>query len=88
MKVINLMNEELTYRPAIESHNYVLKQCEEVESLYNVEIVLTHNNAMEYSIEIRDLETWLPIQNYKMNTPGKTKNYLKGLIEAHKLQLK
>lgn len=88
MKVINIKNEELTYKPSIDSHNYVLKQCEEIEKLYNVEIILTHNMGMEYSIKIKDLYSDLVLLKYDRNTPGKAKNYLKGLIDASKLEIK
>lgn len=87
MKDINISKEELTYRPSIESHNEVLKLCEQIESLYNVEITIKHDRAMEYSIQIKDKYSDLVLCKYHKNIPGKTKNYLIGLIDASKLEL-
>ena len=87
MKVINLSNEEISDLMK-ESHQEVLKQCERIEILYSVEITIKHNRAMEYSLEIRDLYSDLVLLRYGKNIPGKVKNYLKGLIDAHKIQLK
>lgn len=88
MQDINLSKEELTYRPSIESHKYILNQCRQIEELYNVEIIIKHDRAMEYSLEIKDLYSDLVLLRYSKNTPGKAKNYLKGLIDAHKIELK
>ena len=88
MKVNNISKQELTHQPTIDSHNEVLKYCDELERLYALHIVVTHNNGMEYSFQIRDLYSDLVLLNYHKNTPGKAKNYLKGLIDAHKIQLK
>ena len=87
MKVINTTKEEVR-DSMLESHNEVLKQCEQIEKLYAVIITIHHNKAMEYSFEIKDLYSDLILLRYSMNTPGKAKNYLKGLIDAHKIELK
>ena len=87
MKVINLSNEEISDLMK-ESHQEVLKQCERIEILYSVEITIKHNRAMEYSFEIKDLYSDLVLLRYSKNIPGKAKNYLKGLIDAHKIELK
>lgn len=88
MQDINLSKEELTYKPSIESHNEILKYCKQIEDLYCVEIIIKHDRAMEYSLEIKDLYSDLVLLRYSKNTPGKCKNYLKGLIDAHKIELK
>lgn len=87
MQVINTSTEEI-HNIMIESHQEVLRQCEIIESLYNVEIIVTHNRAVEYSLEIRDLYSDLVLLKYSKNIPGKVKNYLKGLIDANKISLK
>lgn len=87
MKLINISNEEITDLMK-ESHQEVLKQCEKIEELYAVEITIKHNRAMEYSLEIRDLYSDLVLLRYGKNIPGKVKNYLKGLIDAHKIELR
>lgn len=87
MKVINLSNEEISDLMK-ESHQEVLKQCERIEILYSVEITIKHNRAMEYLLEIRDLYSDLVLLRYGKNIPGKVKNYLKGLIDAHKIELR
>lgn len=87
MKVINLSNEEISDLIK-ESHQELLKQCERIEILYSVEITIKHDRAMEYSLEIRDLYSDLVLLRYGKNIPGKVKNYLKGLIDAHKIELR
>lgn len=87
MKVINT-NKEKVRDSMLESHNEVLKQCEQIENLYAVIITIHHNRAMEYSFEIKDLYSDLVLLKYSKNIPGKAKNYLKGLIDAHKIQIK
>ena len=84
MRDINL-SEDITYNPAIQSHNQVLELCKTIEDIYNVEIVIKHNRGMEYELEIISN---LDVIKYNKNTPGKTKNYLKGLIDANKLRVK
>lgn len=87
MKVINTDNTQISDLMK-ESHDEVLKFCNKIEELYAVEITIKHNRAMEYSFEIRDLYSDLVLLRYNKNIPGKAKNYLKGLIDAHKIQLK
>ncbi|MBR3117577.1 MAG: hypothetical protein IKL65_00490 [Bacilli bacterium] len=87
MKVINLSNEEISDLMK-ESHQEVLKQCEKIEELYNVEVTIKHDRAMEYSMEMKDLYSDLVLLRYGKNIPGKVKNYLKGLIDAHKIELR
>ena len=88
MQIINISNEEITYKPSIESHNEVLKYCETIEELYNVRITLEHNKAIEYTINIIDLESNKIVGIRRKAIPGKLKNYLKGLIDAHKMKLR
>lgn len=88
MQIIDISKEELTFEPLIESHNEVLKYCETIEGLYNVRITLEHNRAVEYTINIIDIESNKIVSIQRKAMPGKLKNYLKGLIDAHKLHLK
>lgn len=82
MKVVNRSNRGI-HELSIKSHEYVLRQCEKIESLYdNLEIVVFHNSAMEYEIVFKNKTTGKTIDIYDNNIPGKTKNYLKGLIDA------
>ena len=85
MKIINEAKSEMTYRPAIESHKYILEQCKKIEELYNCEVHIKHNDGIEYTINIIDKESNKIIGIFPKNYPGKTKNYLKGLIDAYKL---
>lgn len=88
MKVINTLNEELTSQSIIDSHNEVLKYCEEIERIYNVDVLIKHTRGMEYVINIIDKDTDKILCICRKNIPSKVKNYLKGLIDAHKIQLK
>lgn len=88
MRDINLSNENMTYNPTIQSHNYILNQCEVIEGMYDVEIIIKHDRGMEYELEIISNNYDLDVIKYSKNTPGKTKNYLKGFIDAHKLMKK
>lgn len=87
MQVINTSKEEI-HEVMIDSHQEVLKYCNKIEELYAVEITIKHNRAIEYSLEIRDLYSDLVLLRYGKNIPGKVKNYLKGLIDAHKIELR
>lgn len=82
MKVVNRSNREI-HELSINSHNYVLRQCEKIESLYpNLELEVIHNSAMEYMIVFYNKTTGKKVDIYDFNIPGKVKNYLMGLIDA------
>lgn len=84
MKVVNRSNREI-HELSINSHNFVLKQCEKVEELYhNLELEVIHESAMEYMIVFYNRTTGKKVDIYDFNIPGKVKNYLKGLIDAKK----
>ena len=85
MEVINTCKREI-HELSIKSHEYVLRQCKEIESLYdNLELVVNHHSAMEYEIIFKDKTTGEFKMFYDYNIPGKVKNYLKGLIDAKKI---
>ena len=82
MKVYNTGVREI-HELSIKSHEYVLKQCQEIEALYNdLELIVNHRAGMEYEIIFNDKVTHKCIHIYGYNIPGKVKNYLKGLIDA------
>lgn len=87
MKVISQSNEQI-HKLSLESHQEVLNYCKKIEELYFVDILLYHIRAMEYRIEIKHKGCVLNIIDKNFNTPAKLKNYLKGLIDAHKIELK
>ena len=82
MIVHNMSNRDI-HELSIKSHEYVLRQCEKIESLYhNLELEVNHNSAMEYEILFKNKSTGKIVDIYDYNMPGKVKNYLKGLIDA------
>lgn len=87
MRVISEVNEPL-YNTILESHKQVLKYCEKIEELYNVDIILYHLKGMIYRIEIKKKGNVLNIIDKRYDIPAQFKNYLKGLIDAHKIQIK
>lgn len=88
MKVNNTGKVEI-HELSIKSHEYVLRQCEKIESLYhNLELEVNHNSAMKYEILFKNKTTGKVVDIYDYNMPGKTKNYLMGLIDAKTTYLK
>ena len=83
MRVIDETEEQI-HNLLIESHQEVLDYCKKIEELYNVDILLYNGKGMVYRLQIKHKGNILSIIDKKFSTPAKFKNYLKGLIDAHK----
>ena len=87
--IVHNMSDRDIHELSVKSHEYILRQCEKIESLYhNLELTVNHKSAMEYMIVFNDMTTGKTVDVYSFNIPGKVKNYLKGLIDAKTTYMK